>query len=228
MHRVTEQRWAGFFWILLSAALTFQLIAFVSPAWLKIFINFEKHYVEKKSTDRKVTTPRTTGSNNVTFTPYDKNITELSNSTNMTDSSNLMASVDLSNETESFNSTNATTTTTSTTTTTTTTTTTPVPMPPLKIPVNQDYSLWYMTQCHVDTWTCETLTYYHIDFMDESYDLAKFKDPKHWFLDRTNLFLNGVELRKHTFFHIYLTTSILNLHVFKEVGFFFAFTLTKR
>lgn len=198
MHRVTEQRWAGFFWILLSAALTFQLIAFVSPAWLKIFINFEKNYVVKTSTDRKVMTSRTISSNNVTYTPYDKNITDLSNSTNMTDFSSLMASVDLSNETESSNSTNVTSTT--TTSTTTTTTTTPVPVPPLKIPVNQDYSLWYMTQCHVDTWTCETLTYYHIDFMDESYNLAKFEDPKHWFLHRTNLLLNGVELRKHIFY----------------------------
>ncbi|KAL4240216.1 hypothetical protein ACF0H5_001010 [Mactra antiquata] len=126
MHRLTEQRWAGFFWILLTTALVCQLIAFVAPAWLKIFIKFEQEYQPfiQSSTDNITTTPR------------------------------------------------------------------------LHVrPVNQDYSLWYMIQCRLDTWSCKTLSYYQIAFMDEVYNRNEFKDPDNWFLDRTNLFLDGVELR---------------------------------
>ena len=145
MHRLTEQRWADFFWLLLNAAVIFQGIAFVSPAWLKIFINFDKFY--------KVD--------------------------NVAKGNDSQQNVTLSNVTL-----------------TTSTVKMPTPAPKM-VPVNQDYGLWYMTQCHVDTWQCDTLTYYHINFMDESYDTAKFKEPNHWFLERTNLFLNGVELRKY-------------------------------
>ncbi|XP_045211182.2 uncharacterized protein LOC123562626 [Mercenaria mercenaria] len=143
MHRLTEQRWACFFWILLSTALVCQIIAFVAPAWLKVFINFDNYYNEK------ITRTNDTG-----------------NATTET-SINITTSVPIRMST----------------------------LAPKRIPVNQDYALWYMTQCHIDTWACETLTYYHIEFMDESYDKANFKEPHHWFLDRTNLFLNGVELR---------------------------------
>lgn len=130
MHRVTEQRWVGFFWFLLTCALLFQLIAFVSPAWLKVFIRFEQEFYEYE------------------ITPSDYNLTSKS------------------------------------------------PLRKHVRPVNQDYSLWYMMQCRTDTWKCRTLSYYQISFMDESLDASKCKYPEDWFLDKTNLFLDGVELSK--------------------------------